>query len=409
MTTQAKTAQNSAVPSGTIAEQDNLEISAQVDSSRVAAEAADRARREEKERQRKELERLQKERDDFAARLKEKEEAERQAQLAAMQPDARVQAQLQDLQNQMLERDKAAAKKIRALEQHSRAMELTGYREMVLRKYGDEIIPDVVVGNSEEEIDQSAEAAHQAYVGIYAKARQQVQASLPQEMQPQMIPVPVVQAPPPNPAYVHQPYAQQAYFPTAVNAEPVASADPGQVDLKDLTSEEAVRSGRYSGEQRAQLMNQMKRMSGVQNLGSSPRYYGQQPSAPMHVQMPNGVMQPQGTPMGPAMNPQMYAMPQAPSQPQQPMAMPIPAVQGPMQQQQFNQAAQYAPVQHPQGQTPGDAARAAVARTHAGQTQMAGTLGPALAQTHEYAAKNGVNANTAFAQRFNNTPPVGNA
>lgn len=355
------------------------------DIQRLIAEAEAKARDEEKtklyktlEREKSERAQAQTERDTLQKQIDELKAAERKRELEGMKPNEQVQARLSDLESQLkAERDAKLALETGTKAQF-RAMELVAYRERVLRTYGDQIIPEMVGGNSEEEIDRSAVSAHKRYGeivgGIREQAERELQARLAASQQSGN------PAPPPNPAYPAPASHQNGAggFPTPTNAQPVA--EQSMPSVAELTSEEAVRSGVYSGELREQLHRQLR---GLQNpgvpLGSHPRFMGTQ--MPM-VQMPGGVLQPQGTPTGPT----------APAgQPQlQPGQYPVPQ-QGQGQPQLSAQ----------------DQARAAIARTHAGQNPtMPENPGAQAALDQARAKAGGQSPQTVFDARFHPTPPV---
>ena len=198
-----------------------------------------------------------------------------------------------------------------------RATALVAYRERVLRNYGADIFPDMVVGSSEEELDESADRAHKAFKDMRAQIRADMekefaskyggpppttQPTLPASMPTLGSPAqafPQAFVPPPNPSYPVMP--QQFGLPAVTNPEPVA-AGPAPMDLRDMTSEQAVRTGRYGGEMRERILSQLKGQSPyMPNLGSTPRHVAGLPQ----MQMPGGAVQPQGTPVTAPINPQM--------------------------------------------------------------------------------------------------------
>jgi hypothetical protein len=221
------------------------------------------------------------------------------------------------------------------------------------------------------------------------------------------------------------------------------------VDIAAMTSEEAVRSGVYSGELRAKIHAGLKRSMGQpgQTLGTAPRHWSQGQRAPVPSDVgPDGVVRPMGHPTGPVGNPN-YAGPPGPPQPQYPVpqapqmagawawdgrqyvlvqapAQPAPPPQPPTPgyPQGFAPpmpgAPQYA-APSPQGYPPQPAPdgrsrtpQEAVARTHQGWNPLMGQpdnrgAQEALRAGHQYGA--GVDAYgnpTSFSQRFQNTPPI---
>lgn len=169
-------------------------------------------------------------------------------------------------------------------------------------------------------------------------------------------------------AFAPQPMHQQVQGPTAASPAPVPQgpgADPNYIE--QMTNQEAIRSGAYA-QNRDVLMARIRQghTGGVpQQLPMRPfptaqavatQAPTQQPGSQMpYAQMPNGVMQPQGLPTPPVMNPQLpqggnMAMPSA-GQVQHPtMSQPgyDPRATAPVYNQQPQQQYQQAPQpQHP--------------------------------------------------------------
>jgi hypothetical protein len=370
--------------------------------------------------------RLASEREDFEKRLNDRDAEMTRMRTATLPPDQQYQARMAELEANQRRIQEQAAEQIQGLNQRIRYSELALYRTTALKEaisHGAGLIESLVGGSSEEEIDASIEVAKAEYSRIYSTVEQSVaaryqsqiaaqQASTPQP--PPMVvqqQVPVYQQPPQNPAYVPQPPPGGGY-PTAPAAfQPVPMTD-ATVSVSDVTTEEAVRSGKYGGAVRDQLMRQMRQGSGAPPgpLGVQPRQLG----AVQYVTMPNGVMQPQGLPT-PQVVPPQY-------QQQYPQGVPQGVPQGYQQPPQYQAAAQpqmYVPQapQVPQVSQGGDAglraqALAAVQRTHAGQNPVmsdpsnAGAA-DAVAASQAFARANGVNgAQAAFQQRFTHTPPI---
>lgn len=381
------------------------------------------------------------------------EQARQQAAVrAALPPDQQLAARMSDLE-QTLARERAERAQADAQQAHNvRMIGLEAYRQRAMR----EVPPEVqmmIGGASEEEIDASIDHARQAYNTIAYTVgnavNQQWQMYL--QSQPQGAPRAPIQAPPPNPAYAN-PWGQPGGgLPMTNNGVPPAQADqPFMGDVRQFTSEQAVRSGRFGGEMRDRL-HAMIRQNGQpysSNPGSAPRY-GSQPQPQMtYTQGPGGVMQPQGFPTGPAWNPNMvqpnpqapfghppYAAPQLSPpgyQGQQPNMSMFPAMPG-MQPQGAPPPAYGVPPVAPTfgppppafGAPPGwappygappqhnparAAAEQAVARTHAGMNAAVGqNIGApqALADAHAHAYNHGIpSPQAAFQQRFTHTPPI---
>ena len=370
-------------------------------------------------RMREENARILSERDDFERRLSEREADLAKAKVAVLPPDQQYAARLAEMEANQRRIQEQAQEQSQALLGRIRGGELALYRSTAIREaitQGHGFLESLVGGSSEEEIDASLEVARAEYARVEAQvaakmqAQYQAQWAASQAAQPPAMvvqqQVPVYQAPPPNPAYPAQ-QPQGGGYPTAPAAfQPVPMAD-GTIGISEMTTEEAVRTGKYSGAVREQLMRQMKMGSGAPPgpLGVQPRQMG----AMTYQQMPNGVMQPQGLPTPQVVPPQyqqqyVQGPPPAYQQPQ------VPQYQGPPQAPQF-----FVPQVPPQ--QGGDAALraqalAAVARTHAGQNPAMGDpsnagAAEASAASRAYAQANGINgAQAAFQTRFNPTPPM---
>jgi len=291
--------------------------------NKITAEVAKKVRSEESRKFQKRLDDEKSAREGLERQLKDKEEADKQAKLNAMPPDAQIQARFSSLEQEVARERGARLSLETNSTQQIRRLELLAYRERALRDVPVDV-HHLVAGQSEEEIDSAVDAAVETYQKLEAKFRgaaQTAQAGQPGGV-PQVQQVPVVAAPPPSPYYTQQPIVMgPGGFPTFTNPVPVPAPEgPGEQPLSELTSEEAVRSGRYSGELRATLLGKIKggaRYPGA--MGSVPRH--QQPASPVqYIQLPNGVMQPVGNPTGPVQHPAMAQPPpvqqQVPAPPQ---------------------------------------------------------------------------------------------
>lgn len=226
-----------------------------------------------------------------------------------------------------------------------RAAELTAYREVALRNAGPEIIPEMVGGGSEQEIDASISKSKNEYARLrrefeqsYAQqqgSRQESSVSRPATVT-NMAPISGgVAAPIPPPSVYGQtgaapPPGVGGGFPSTPNPPPVQMAGTdvsanlmGQIS--SMTSEEAVRSGVYSGETRARVHAALKGMGitpgNAPTLGTNPRFLPQQPAV-VHGQLPFGVQQPMTYQQGPAVNPH-YQNPSPPRPAPVPQTQPV--------------------------------------------------------------------------------------
>jgi hypothetical protein len=263
------------------------QVEKQVDDA--ATRAAERLRME-RERMAVELEQERKARVELESRMREYEETRKKEELARMQPDERVQAQINALQAQVQGAQAALAAERSVMDQKFRAMELVAYRERALRSVPQEMPQELlsfVSGGSPEEIDQNLNQVVGAYRAILDRAAKP-QAPVRPEM--------AVHAPPPNPAFV--PAVTGGSYPVAVNPAPVPEASAPSVDTGMLTAEESIRSGQY-GQVRDQLHAMLRKMGTPGNVGTAPRQWttapqpqathpaGAAPPAPPHQAQPN--------------------------------------------------------------------------------------------------------------------------
>ena len=330
-----------------------------------------KAREEEKRRLYAQIEQEKAERLALEKKLAEREKAEKEQKLSQLPPDQQVAARLSELEQRLAAERGEALQRESVLQNHLRALGLVAYRERALQDVPREI-HDFVHGNSEEEIDAAVERAKMLYGSLEQRLRA--------KMAPPAVPAPQqavpMAVPPSNPAFVAQPQYPVAGFPTATNPLPVAEG-MSEVDLTALTSEQAVRNGKYGGEMRDRILAQLRGQAANYqsgNPGATPRHL----TGVSYQQMPNGVMQPMGTPMQAPMPTQMM-------QPPAPVGMPV-------------------PMPSMSEGDPRAAALAAIQRTHAGQNpvmgQQQGAHG-ALAAAQAYAQQHGIaNPAEAFAARF---------
>lgn len=361
-----------------------------VDVDQIAREAAERGRQEVNAA----LQAERTQRETLERQLAERDAAERQRQLQALPPDQQVVARLTGLESQLAQE---RAERARMATQHSneiRTLGLVAYRERALRDAPPEVHA-FVNGSNEQEIDAAVDAAVQTYQAIEQSVEARLQA---QSGQPQVPPgyvlgndgnyypmeqqQPLIAAPPPNPAYTPVLRAMPGVngFATPVNAQPLplsAEEQPG-TDVTELTTEEAVRSGRYGGEMRAKLLQSLKGAPYSGSVGSNPRHLR---AAQPQTVIPGGGVQPQGFPTGPVQ----------PSQMRSPQVQPVQGARLPAN----NARAQ---------------ALAAIQRTHDGSNPVLGeNLGAhqALNESQSFAQQRGIQSpNAAFRQRFTHTPPI---
>lgn len=281
-------------------------------------------------------------------------------------------------------------------QQELRATRLETYKERAIRtvqERGEGILPELVGGRNEDEINASVMIAKAEYTHLrdrfYNEFQQQqgIQQQY-QQQQDMAAQVPAVQSP-----YYTPPASG---FPSPVNPVPVVEGTPDLSAINQMTSEQAVRSGLYA-QQRGQLLNYLKSQSpngGGQPLGTDPRM-ASTPSvmSPVpHVSIGGGVMQPQGHPTGPALPPGHTPQQRVVTQPQ-PMAG-------------------YTVPQPVQGQVadPRAMAMEAIGRTNSGQNPLLtqASIQAGIPLSGAMPMGDGSGAMQAYAQRFQPTPPISN-
>lgn len=248
----------------------------------AAARAAEKAERHRMERERiaAELEQERKARAELEARMREIEEVRKKEELARMQPDERVQAQINALQAQVQGAQAALAAERSVMEQKFRAMEMVAYRERALRSVPQDMPQELlsfVSGGTPEEIDTNLNQVVGAYKAILDRA---AKSSAPT---PPARPENAVPAPPPNPAFV--PAVTGGSYPVAVNPVTVQEASANSVETEMLTSEDSIRSGKY-GEVRDQLHAMLRKMGAQGAVGTAPRQWTTAPQPPQTVGAP---------------------------------------------------------------------------------------------------------------------------
>ena len=351
--------------------------------AKKASEDADRRLRGQLDKATQDAERLQ-------AELEKRDKEERARQLNALPPDQQVLSRMTDLEQQLSrERAERAAQSVQHQAQ-VRSLAVQAYRERAVREVPEEV-QDLVNGRDEQEIDEAVDNARTVYTNLENKFKTKFSQGAPPGL---------VAAPPPNPAYVPSNPAPPGVngFPSVVSPQPVAVQDtpPGGDDTRAMTTEQAVRSGRYSGELREQLHARIRGTRYPGQIGSAPRVWGEQTPAPtQHIQQPQGVQQPQGHQQGAP--PPGYVF--------HPQAGWIPAAQA------ANPPGAPPPAQPPPGQNGHrSAAQEAVERTYAGTNPIMGenpASQQALADSQAYAQKRGIpSPQHAFNDRFRNTPPI---
>jgi hypothetical protein len=227
---------------------------------------------------------------------------------AKMKPDEKVQHQLEALTSQVTALTSQLAQERVDSAARIRATELVAYRELAMRPFGDQIFPELVNGSSEEEIDSSAQRAHQQYLTMEERLVKKYKAPTTPAGNGNQPATPVVVTPSQNPAFVTPPQGgNEAGLPTPVATAQVFEGG-NDFNISDVTSEEAVRSGKWGGELRQKVLANLRATQpGAVPLGTQPRFMANQPQ-PVAAQ-PMGVTQPQGQPHTPASPPGQVSPP----------------------------------------------------------------------------------------------------
>lgn len=247
-----------------------------------------------------------------------------------LKPDERMTLEFQKLRGDVKASQDAARQTQERLERTIHAAQLERYRADRLVQVGEEIIPELVGGDTPEAIEHSIVLAQTEYQHQKTHFWSKFQHEHQQALQAQA-------------TQAQQPMPGAAAFPTPTNPQPIAGADvqSAQGLIPALTTEDAVRSGHYA--QYRQQLHGMIRNVGSQGVGQFT----------LPVRSLGQVQQPQGFPTGPVAPPGMYMQPpqfpgQQPQQFQQapmPVGAPTPQqVTGPLSAAQI-QAARAASVQ----------------------------------------------------------------
>lgn len=350
-----------------------------------------------------ELENAQRQREqELEAQMRQREEA---ARLAALPEAEQTRERLRMLEQRDQERAREMAEQSRLHGQQIRQLGLVAYRERAVRDVPAAVM-NLVGGASEEEIDASVDMAVAAHRDIAAEVEARLREEyergvLTAQPEQQQQPLVVVPAQPRSPHVVAQPDPQGGY-PTPNNApNPPPTQDDQQASpFENMTTEEAVRSGRYGGEMRAKALAAVRGVQYRGQLGAAPRHWSQpQPTQVVpHQQGPGGVQQPTGLPTPPIQQPQY---PQQPTHQHQP--------------QQLTYAAPPAPPAPPPAPAPNDArtaAQEAAARVRAGggHPEVQAGVRSAVAHTQKHlsspAGQRHTSPQQAFSGRFAPSPPI---
>jgi hypothetical protein len=378
------------------------------------------------------LETERQERAALQTRLNAIEQERVQAHVNGLTPDARRDHELQALREQVAQSAQSHAQQLQQMQQQLHQSDLAAYREHLLRMYGEAILPEMVLGNSRQELDAAASNSHNMYNQMRVRFEQetlrrfgvspQTHTPAPQPVYPpqtppvqQVAPVPTITVPQ-NPYFVPPQGYGNAGFPAPVSPGAVTNPAESGPNLSDVTTENAVRSGSYAANREAILRS--IREGGApqgQALGVTPRYMGS-------TVLPGGAIAPVASPMAPvpASAQVAAAYPQAAPQPPQYGAPPqyaqvqyAPPAPPPPAHVQYGPPAQYpAPAGDSQAQ---DHARAAamdaIQRTRNGNNQAAPGFLTAREQADLRAAAatlhgNNQDSRAVYERTFQNTAPI---
>lgn len=240
-------------------------------------------------------------------------------------PDEKQTQQLADLQEQLRQTTSQLADLRQKMEASDRAnaaeklqLRLQAFLDRRLREEqakGTKMLTELVGGTSEQEIEDSIQLA----ISEYNRLRENFRAELQAETPPAPVPVtPSVSALPVATTVVMAP--GPSAFPTVPNAQAVPSADPGSSafvqQVSELTTPESVRSGAYAKHRQALLAG--VRQGAVPPAGVP---FANTPRVSVPTMQHGTVVQPQGLPTPPAVNPHVAVVPPQPQpipQPAQP-------------------------------------------------------------------------------------------
>lgn len=281
------------------------QISAQIQEAARSAATATRAELEAAQRQREQ---------EMEAQLRQREEEARRAALATLPPDQQVVERLRMLEesNRILAQQRIEDARIHG--EQIRQMGLVAYRERALRDVPEEVAL-LVDGNSEDEIDAAQQRALEAHNRIVAATEARLRAEFEAGQRgalpgapPTVQHVPVVVSQPRTPHVVAPPPPDGGY-PSVNNGVNPPAPGTEEVSIPEMTTEEAVRSGKYGGEMRKQILARVQNGGRyIGQLGAQPRHWSQQQAQAQpvpHTTLPDGVQQPTGLPTPPAQNPQV--------------------------------------------------------------------------------------------------------
>lgn len=360
----------------------------------------------------------------YEARLRSEAEARAKAEAelkafrdSQLTSEQRMQAQIEELRRANQEADARRAQELQVAQIQARNGQLVAYRADLLRQIGEDRLPSFlhgqVFGQDEGEIYRNAMNAMNGYAAHMQAEEAKIRSRVAQQLQgPQVPPAPGI--PPGAVPGVQSPYApaapqaQQTGFPTPIQG--MAPPPPQQVNLGELTSEDAVRSGKYAQNRQA-ILSALK--SGQAPVLGQTQVQQQAPAGGVQYQQgPFGQMQPQHGPMAPVAPPWYQQQQQTQGQVPPPPPAQVPQQVPPQQGWTPPAPPQVQVTQGPNGGIQADThqqALDAIRRTHAGSNPVMGQQPPGAAsalQQMQNAGLTGQNPVTVFQSRFTHTPPL---
>lgn len=135
-------------------------------------ELVENARRQEKDKLYKTLEKIEKEKNEYKTKLEETESKLKEYETQNLSFEEKMQLKLKELEETYSKQLLDLQNELRRMEEEARKKELQAYKERRLREVGHEIIPELVQGNTVEEIEESIKYAQQRYRELVSEFEQ---------------------------------------------------------------------------------------------------------------------------------------------------------------------------------------------------------------------------------------------
>ncbi len=279
--------------------------------------AIEKARAEEKKKLYGQIEKEKTARQEMEVRFKSLEEEAKKRKQSKLSGEEQIQTQMAELQAQLTQRDERMTAMLQQQEAERRAYELGLYREKAIRDAGSHLMPDLVQGSSQAEIDAAVLVAKAEYAHWQQHFAEQFQPSLPVVNEaPQQLPTTVS----PTQVMSGGQLPVQPPGPSVTNPAPMSQTAFDPQYVAQVTSLDSVRSGDYAKNREAILARlrqgvtptpgsalPMRPMVPQAAPATQPQYQGhpQMTQQMPHTVQPGGVMQPQGLPTPPVHNPNL--------------------------------------------------------------------------------------------------------